>query len=128
MSLLVQWRWKMTFSTLALAKRTSVAAAFFFTFALKIIVRKSRYRVHEIYCLEIFFFPQKGNLLRVEARTLSLFFFPFFFIVFIFFTLLFYSICLPILSIFLLGISWTLLSVNLWSRSEMETTETNLVF
>lgn len=75
MSLLVQWRWKMTFSTLALAKRTGVAVAFFFTFALKIIVRKSRYRVREIYCLEIYFFFSKGiRLLRVEARTLSLFF------------------------------------------------------
>lgn len=128
MSLLVQWRWKMTFSTLALAKRTGVAAAFFSLLHLKLLFvnRDTVYMRYTV--LRYFFFPQKGNLLRVEARTLSLFFFPFFFIVFIFFTLLFYSICLPILSIFLLGISWTLLSVNLWSRSEMETTETNLVF
>lgn len=47
----------------------------FFTFALKIIVRKSRYRVHEIYCLEIFFFSSKGiRLSRVQVCTLSLFF------------------------------------------------------
>lgn len=62
----------MTFSTLASAKRTGVAVALFFTFALKIIVRKSRYRVHEIYCLEIFFFFLKGN--PTFASILSLFF------------------------------------------------------
>lgn len=47
---------------------------FFITFALKTIVRKSRSRVHEIYCLEIFFFSSKGiRLLRVHY----LFFFLF---------------------------------------------------
>lgn len=47
---------------------------FFFTFALKIIVRKSRYRVHEIYCLEIFFFSSKRESFASRSSYIISFF------------------------------------------------------